>query len=67
MGSLHPRGKEVPYRKNRGDTTGVIGKCVWRQVNNNRNDIKITITTKPKVRTPDSKSMYPKEGILPTK
>ena len=60
MGSFHPRGKEVPYRKKRGDTTGVIGKCVWRKINNNRNNIKIMSTQNPKVRTPDSKSMYPK-------
>ena len=60
LGSFHPRGKEVPYRKNRGDTTGVIEKFVWRQVNNNSNNIEILRTTKPKVRTLDSKSMYPK-------
>ena len=64
---MRPGGQEVPYRKNIDETTGVIVKCVWRQVNKNIHNIQIMRTTNPKVITPDSKSIYPKEGILPTK
>ena len=67
MGSLRPIRQEVPYRNNSGDTTGLIGKCVWRQVNKNSNNIEIVRTTNPKVITPDLNSMYPEEGIITTK